>query len=117
MEHNFIFRFNKNRQFVKVFLWDVHPNTFENWGGGRWSYFQPTYHDAKEGEFGELHFVRGRLRIDTIVHELDHIRTEWMWANGETITRKNEEKYASLLDEITRKFRKALEKSEPGIKL
>lgn len=67
------------------------------------------------GHFGELHFVKRRLRFDGIVHELDHLRTEWMWARGETITRKNEEKMASFLDELCRKFIRELKKKEPNI--
>lgn len=117
MEHSFIFRFNKNRQFVKVFLWDVHPTTFYRWKAGRWGYFLPTWKKHRIGEFGELHFVKRNLRIDTVVHELEHLRIEWIWSGGETITRRNEEKYTSFLDKLVRDFKRELRKSEPGIKL
>ena len=117
MELSFIFRFNNNRQWIKVFLWDIHPNTFENWGGGRWGYFQATYDNPRSGEFGELHFVKSRLRFDVVYHEIRHICVEWFWANGETVTRKNEERLISFEDKIAHKFRKALAKAEPEIKL
>lgn len=117
MEHDFVFYFNKKKQWVRVFLWDVHPTTFKSWGGGRWGYFQATYDSPKSGEFGELHFVKSRLRFDVVYHELRHLCTEWMWANGETITRKNEERIISFEDKIANSFRRTLKKAEPGIRL
>lgn len=117
MECNFVFHFNKKRQWVEVYLWDVHPNTFERWGGGRWCYFHPTWEDARSGKFGELHFVKKRFRYDGVHHELLHMWIEWFWEGGETVTRKNEERLVTIADEIARNFRKALEKAEPGIKL
>ena len=116
MQSDFTFRFNRNKQWVCVFLHDVHPTTFASWGAGRWAYFQasPT---PKYGLFGELHFVKSRLRMDTIVHELYHVHAEWMWSHGETLTRKNEERMAKFMDEITRKFLRELKKVEPRIKL
>jgi hypothetical protein len=117
MEYDFIFFFRGRKQFIEVYLWPVHPTTFANWGGGRWGYFHATYINPKAGKFGELHFVKSRLRFDVIVHELDHVRTAWMWANGETITRKNEERMASKLDELAGSFRRELRKFEPRIQL
>lgn len=110
MKHDFIFYFYRKKQWCRVYLWDVHPNTFANWNSGRWGYFEQFWEHPKRGLFGELHFVKSRLRIDTIVHELDHLRTEWMWANGITITRKNEERMATLLDELVRNFLRELKK-------
>lgn len=117
MEKKFKFFFNKGRQYVEVFLWDVHPNTFERWKGGRWGYFIATYDNSKDGKFGELHFVKSRLRFDVVYHEVRHVCVEWMWANGETVTRKNEERLISFEDKIANSFRRALEKAEPGIVL
>lgn len=117
MNHDFKIRFNHNRQWATVYLHNVHPNTFYRKGGGRWGWFAPAWTNPKVGLFGELHFVKRRLRFDGIVHELDHLRTAWMWARGETITRKNEERYATLLDELCRKFIRELRKIEPDIKL
>lgn len=105
--NEFLIYFNRKKQFVKVFLWDVHPNTFQNWDAGRWGYFLATYENPKKGLFGEVHFVDSasrKLREDTVVHELDHLRTEWMWANGETITRKNEERMTEFLDQLVGRF-------------
>jgi hypothetical protein len=117
MDYDFWFSFNRYRQFVEVYLWDVHPTTFDNWGGGRWGYWHPVRENVRRGKFGELHFVKSRLRFDTVVHEIDHLRTDWMWCRGETITRKNEERMATILDEIVRRFVRELRKKEPGIKL
>jgi hypothetical protein len=100
----FLIYFNKKKQWIKVTLWDVHPNTFANWKAGRWGYFLATYEHPKQGLFGEVHLVKSRVREDLVVHELDHVRTEWMWANGETITRKNEERFTEFLDQLVGKF-------------
>ncbi len=117
MENDFVFYFNRKKQWSKVYLWDVHQNTFANWRAGRWAYFLPVWENCKYGLFSELHFVKSRLRFDTISHELDHLRTEWMWANGITITRKNEEKMAEFLDLLTRNFLRELRKIDPKVKL
>src|SRR3972149_505274 len=102
MEHDFRVYFNYRSQWAEVYLHDVHPTTFSRRKGGRWAYFAANCENHRKGKFGELHFVRSRVRFDVIVHELDHLRTEWMWARGETITRKNEERMALLLDELCR---------------
>jgi len=115
MEYDFRFTFNRNKQFVEVSLWEVHPTTFSRWGGGAWGYFQACYTNPRQGRFGELHFVKDRLRYDVVNHELLHVLTEWMWAGGETITRKNEERYATFFDEITRKFIRELRRTNPRI--
>jgi hypothetical protein len=117
MDYDFKFFFNRKKQFCEVYLWNVHPNTFSNWGGGRWGYFMPTWENPRLGKFGELHFVRNRLRFDTVSHEIFHLHTEWVWSGGEVVTRKNEEKYATIFDEITRRFIRELRKVEPRIKL
>lgn len=117
MEYDFKFYFNRRKQFCEVSLWDVHPNTFARWNSGRWAYFQADYTNPRLGKFGELHFIKSRIRFDTISHELFHLATEWIWSGGDTLTRKNEEKYAVFFDEITRKFIRELRKVEPRIRL
>lgn len=115
--YDFKVYFNRRRQFFEVYLHKVHSRTFYRWGGGRWGYWSNVRDNSRRGKFGEVHFVKSRLRFDTIVHELDHVRTDWMWSRGETITRKNEERYATFLDEITRRFIRELRKVEPKVKL
>jgi len=117
MEHDFKVHFNRRRQYFEVYLHNVHPRTFKRRGGGVWAYWDNVRDSPRRGKFGEVHFVRSRLRFDTIVHELDHIRTDWMWSRGETITRKNEERYATFLDEIVRRFIRELRRIDPKVKL
>lgn len=100
---NFIIRFNK-KQWITVTIWDVHPETFKNWGGGRWAYFEAGWTNYKEGFFGELHLVKSGIREDTVAHEMFHVLCEVIYARRDAITSRNEERYASLLDELTRKF-------------
>lgn len=102
--------FRRKRQWIDVYLHDVHPNTFANRKGGRWGYFVATWTDCRNGVLGEIHLVESRVRIDSVVHELDHARTEWMLAGGTTITRSTEERMATLLDELARKFYQEYEK-------
>ena len=102
---DFVITFRKKKQWINVYLWDVHPATFKNWGGGRWGYFSSEWENPKKGLLGELHFVKSRInRIDLVVHEIEHARVEWMRANNITITKSNEEKMTILLDELVRKF-------------
>lgn len=120
MEYDFRFYFNKRKQsiqWVDVFLWDVHPNTFERWEGGRWGYFLATWEHPYKDKFGELHFVKSRLRFDAVYHELRHLAIEWFWSNGISVDRKNEEKLVSFEDKIANSFRRGLAKAEPKIKL
>ncbi len=101
---------NKKKQWITVHLWDVNPGTFSNWGGGRWGYFEPKWDNPKNGFFGEVHLVKSRIREDLVVHELDHVRTEWMWAKGTTITRSNEERMTEFLDKLVGQFYKEYKK-------
>ncbi len=115
---DFTFYFGKKKcQWVDVWLWDVHPNTFARWKAGRWGYFEPTYENPRKGLFGQLHFVKGTIRFDTVHHEINHMWIEWFWAGGETVTRKNEERLNEILDKMSWSFRRALHKAEPRIKL
>lgn len=104
--------FNRRKQWLEVELWDVHPNTFEKWGAGRWAYFQADWEYPDRGKFGELHFVRSRIRFDVIGHELFHVMAEWIHANRTGITSNNEERLASLFDEMCRKLEKELRKQK-----
>ena len=109
--------FRSRRQWVNVFLHSVHPSTFARWKAGRWAYFMATWENPKVGEFGELHFVTSRLRFDTVSHEIFHILAEWMMANREPLSPKNEEKYATMMDEISRRVVREIRKIYPKINL
>ena len=107
--------FNKKRQWISVKIWDVHPNTFQNWGGGRWAYFNEKWSETegstpRRGYFGEFHAVKSGIREDTVAHEMFHVLCEIIWARRDAITTYNEEKYASLLDELVRKFARGFKK-------
>jgi hypothetical protein len=96
--------FNRNRQFFEVYLHDVHPNTFERRGGGRWGYFLCGDDPPRFGKFGEIHLVKSRVRPDTVSHELDHLRMKWLFQRWIIVTPRNEEKFCTFGDELTRKF-------------
>lgn len=106
----FLIYFNKKRQWITVYLESVSPETFNKRGGGRWGWFIAKWENPKIGEFGEVHLVKSRVREDLVVHELDHVRTEWMWANGFTITRNNEERMTEFLDHLVGQFYKEYRK-------
>lgn len=110
VDYDFKFYFNRKKQFCEVFIHDVSNETFKRRGGGRWGYFLATRGNSRIGKIGELHFVKSRLRFDTIAHELFHLMVEFAWSNGEAIDRRNEERYATFLDEITRNFLKEFKK-------
>lgn len=115
MEPNFRIRFNKNKQWAEVYLWDVHPATFYSWDAGRWGYWLPTWTSPVRDKFGELHFVRGRLRVDTIYHELEHMRQEWIWANRLAWSGKTEEPFIEMLDSLAWQFLRRLRRIEPRV--
>lgn len=94
--------FRQKKQWITVTLWEVHPVTFARWKMGRWACWNPTWHDPKLGEFGELHFVKSRITFDTIAHEVFHAVVEYAWANRQSLFAK-EEKFAELTDELCRK--------------
>lgn len=85
-------------------LWNVHPTTFQNWGGGRWAYFEPKWTYPRIGFFGEFHGVKSGIREDTVAHELVHVVWEWYYANNIQFIRRNEERFCTLTDELVRKF-------------
>lgn len=114
---NFKVFFNKKRQWLDVTLWEVHPTTFARWKNGRWAYFQTTWENPKSGQFGELHFVYSRIRFDTVSHEVFHVVAEYLYANRDNITTRNEEKYATLTDELNRKIVREIRKINPKIRL
>lgn len=104
MESSFKAFFNKKRQFYEVYLWSVHPNTFDNWKGGRWGYFVYLAENPRLGKFGEIHLVESRVRVDSVSHELDHLRCAWIFKNGITLSTRNEEWFCKFGDELTRNF-------------
>lgn len=101
---NFTIYFNRNKQWIDVFLHDVSHETFYRKGGGRWGYFNPTWENKRKGKFGEIHLVRSRVRDDLISHELLHAVFEWYFCKDMKITRKNEERVCEFQDELIRKF-------------
>ena len=110
----FTIKFNKGRQWILVTIWDVHPTTFQNWGGGRWAYFEPQKVDNVtpiRGLLGELHMVKSGIRDDTVAHEMFHVLCEIIYSRRDAITGSNEERYAALLDELVRKFRQGYNKT------
>jgi hypothetical protein len=104
--------FNGGKQFILVYIWDVHPTTFVNWGGGRWAWWEPKWEHPRRGFFGELHMVKSGIREDTVAHELFHILCAWAFAKMVIITPYNEERFAAFLDELTRKFYREYRKVE-----
>lgn len=101
---NFKIKFSKNKQWIDVTIWDVHPTTFDRWGGGRWAYFEPRWDNPREGILGELHLVESGIREDTVAHEMLHVVWERFVANDYKFIRQNEERFARYLDELVRKF-------------
>jgi len=104
----FIFYFNKGRQWCEVFLHDVTPAKFYRYAKTRWGFYW-GYNPAKcrkiyKGFFGELHFVASRVTLDTVAHEIDHLRWDWIRARRIIPSPRNEERLACLLDEMTRNF-------------
>jgi hypothetical protein len=98
------FQIKFGKRWVDVFLWDVHPNTFAGWGGGKWAYYQAHAERGKCGKFGELHFVRSRVRADTLAHELVHLLGDYLRDRDATINVYNEERIATLFDSWVRSF-------------
>ncbi len=109
MEEFLIF-FNKKKQWIVVKIWDVHPITFNNWGGGRWGYFEAKYEFPRKGLFGELHLVKRGIREDTVVHEMFHVLCAWLFAKNGVLSTRNEERMAEFLDELVGKFYKEYRK-------
>ena len=114
MSPDFRVFFNKNRQFFEVYLHDVHPNTFQSRGGGRWGYWTSTFENPRRGKFGEIHLVKSRVRPDSVAHELDHLRMAWLFAKWIVITPRNEERFCTFGDELTRRFWREYEKHQKG---
>lgn len=97
-----------------MFLHPVSHRTFAKEGGGHWGYFLATWESPSSGEFGELHFVRRRLRFDLVYHEIRHLCVEWFRANKKEL---EEEEMISFEDKIAHAFRRGLKRKEPGITL
>lgn len=110
MKPDFKVYFNKRKRWIDVYVEDVSQKTFNANGGGRWGYFLSTWNKRTDGSFGEIHFVKSALRLDTVVHEVFHAVIECAWMNGEVVTRKNEEAYACLQHELFGKIEKGLKR-------
>ncbi len=110
MQESFRVFFNRKNQWFNVFLHDVSPNTFQRRKSGRWGYWLATWSNPRRGLFGEIHLVRSRVRPDVVVHELDHLRCEWLFARNMAITPKNEEWWCTFGDELVRKFYREYER-------
>jgi hypothetical protein len=116
---SFLIKFNKGRQWISVTVWEQHPTTFYKWAETRWGYFIERWTETENstprgGYFGELHLVKAGIREDTIAHEMFHVICEIIRARGVTLTGRNEEIYACILDELVRKFYKGYRKNEKG---
>lgn len=99
--------FNRRRQWIDVYLDDVHPNTFERQGGGRWGYYLASAdRNPRHGHYGDTHLVCSRVRADVVAHELEHTVIDRL----APITTRNEERAARLMDELTRNFWREYEK-------
>lgn len=102
---------NRRKQWVAVYLWDVHPDTFESWDAGRWAYYLANSYRCKTtGLFGDLHFVASRVRADVVAHELIHLLCDYLRNKDTAINVYNEERIAGLFDSWTRQFWKAYKK-------
>lgn len=117
MQPNFTVFFRKRKQFFDVFLDEVTPTTFKRRGGGRWGFFLAGWDHPRKGYFGEIHIVKTRVRVDVVQHELDHLRFEWVEANGVELSRRNEEWYCLFGDELIRNFYREYRKYECSTKL
>jgi hypothetical protein len=104
VEEAFRLYFNRRRQFVSVFFHEVSPQTFHRRGGGRWAYYIPAQVQGRQGKFGELHFVSGRVRHDVVAHELFHLLVDRMRVCNMTMSDRTEERLAIMMDELTRSF-------------
>lgn len=105
--------FNHRRQWLEVEFHDVSANTFQRRNGTRWGYFEAKYEHPRRGFFGEIHLLVSRrrpIRQDTVAHELFHAHAEWMRSKNVALSVYNEERLATLMDELTRNFWKTYEK-------
>jgi len=111
--------FNRRKQWIDVYLYDITTETFKRRDGGRWAYFdrvdgeQPLTGNYRRGKFGELHAIDShtrQLRLDTAAHELLHLLAEWLRVKNVQITVKNEEAICGRFDELTRNFWKEYHK-------
>jgi hypothetical protein len=105
MEPAFRFYFNHRRQWIDVYLHDVHPNTFERQDGGRWEYYlENAGRYKRKGLFGAMHFVASRVRVDVFDHCKMHLFGDIMRTKQIAWTVFNEEELCLLSDELTRSF-------------
>lgn len=99
-------KFNRGKQFVEIFLGE----DLESYGT-----FRAMWKNPREGRFGIVTFDSRYLTYDTIAHEVFHIVVEYIVANRSNITSRNEERYATLFDEIFRNIVLAITGKNPKI--
>lgn len=87
-----------------MFLWDVHQTTFHSWGGGNWAYYENSPTRNHKGHFGDMHFVKSRVRVDVFDHEKMHLVGDILRSKNRVWTVYNEEWIAVLSDGLTRRF-------------
>lgn len=105
--------FRRKRYFYDVCIHDTHPSTFERKGGGRWGYFKASGEwPIRVGFVGEIHLVASRVRVDSVSHELDHLRCSFLRRNGIVLNTRNEEWYCKFGDELIRNFYREYRKLE-----
>jgi hypothetical protein len=109
MDRSFRVFFRRKRQFFDVYLHNTTPATFNRRGGGHWGYFVPRWTNPKVGLFGEIHLVQSRVRHDSVLHELDHLRCAWLFGNRVSLSTRNEEWFCRFGDEIIRNFYREFE--------
>jgi hypothetical protein len=91
-----------------VYLDDVAPGTLDRRAGTRWGYWQPAdVRDERRGLFGEMHLVASRVRADLVAHELFHVVIDRLGS----VTTRNEERAARLMDELTRNWWKEYDRA------
>ena len=100
MKPDFQAHFNDRKQWVDVYL----EANCEDWGS-----FLATWKDKNFGVFGELRIYKPEIRLDTVVHEIIHIISEYASANEFPIE-KDEEGYANMADEIFREIETELKR-------
>jgi len=110
MEQSFTVYFRKRSQWFNVYLHETSHETFKRKGGGRWGYFIPRWENSKSGWFGDIHLVSSRVRVDSVSHELDHLRCEWLFANRIGLGTRNEEWFCKFGDELIRNFYREYDK-------
>ena len=107
MQPDFQVYFHRKQQWLDVYIEDVTPETFARHDGGRWAYFSYTRPHTRTGLFGDLHFVKSRLRQDVVAHELLHVLLQLIESRNGALNERTEEHWCLQYDSLTRAFWKA----------